>query len=158
MNDRIVITEEYLKKGNPTLLEDAPLNYLYGEEVFFTPGFNDDKSILFQMVGNLGAYANDYDLDASINVFVISNILLEKMKTGSKDEILLLLENKLNSKGQPFKDLLIITESALINFINKRISCYNDTATVSTPFFLQSKSGHFFLIFCFQKLHWTQIA
>jgi hypothetical protein len=29
---------------------------------------------------------------------------------------------------------------------------------VSTPFLLQSKSGHFFLIFCFQKLHRTQIT
>src|SRR5450759_217250 len=139
MNEKIVLNEDYLEKGNSYLLEDAPLNYLYGKEVYFSSGFNKDKFILYQMAGNLGAFANDYSLDSTISIFVLSNDLFEKMKIGSKDGILLELEEKLNSKGQPFKDLLIVTETGLVSFIKKRNSYYIDkvtqslTSTLSNP-------------------------
>jgi hypothetical protein len=35
----------------------------------------------------------------------------------------------MNSKGQAFKNLLIITESSLIDFVKKRTSYYGDKAT-----------------------------
>jgi putative ATP-dependent endonuclease of OLD family len=139
MNEKIVLNEDYLEKGNSYLLEDAPLNYLYGKEVYFSSGFNKDEFILYQMAGNLGAFANDYSLDSTISIFVLSNDLFEKMKIGSKDGILLELEEKLNSKGQPFKDLLIVTETGLVNYIKKRNSYFNDkvnqslTSTLSNP-------------------------
>ena len=57
----------------------------------------------------------------------MSDALFEQMKTGTKDEILILLESKLNAKGQVFKDILIITKSALIDYLKKRTSNYDDT-------------------------------
>jgi hypothetical protein len=129
MKEKIVITEEYLIKDNSYLLESAPLNYFYGKDVFITTGLGKNKSILFQMIGNLGAFANDYELDNSISVFVLSDSLHDQMKHGFKDEVLVLLESKLNSKGQSFIDLLIITESSLIDFVKKRISFYGDKVT-----------------------------
>jgi hypothetical protein len=126
MKEKINIDEGYIVKDTKFLLESAPLNYLFGKEVFFTSGFTKNKPILFQMIGNLGAFGNDYELENSINVFVLNDALYEKLKNGAKDEILILLEKKLNSKGQPFKDLLIITESALIDFVKKRTSFYGD--------------------------------
>jgi hypothetical protein len=129
MKEKIIINQDYLLKDQKFILEEAPLNYFYGKEVFFTSGFSKDKSILFQILGNLGAYADDYELDNSINVFVVSNSILELLGKGSKDKILDTLETKLNSKGQSFKDLIIITESTLIGFVNKRTSFYSDRAT-----------------------------
>ena len=73
MKEKIIVNENYLNENKTQLLNDAELNYLYGKDVFFTVGFNQNKSILFQMIGNLGAYANDYEYDDSINIFVLSN-------------------------------------------------------------------------------------
>ena len=129
MKERIIVNQDYLHKDQKFILEEAPLNYFYGKEVFFTTGFSKDKSILFQILGNLGAFANDYELDNSINVFVVGNSILESLEKGLKDKILETLETKLNSKGQVFKDLIILTESTLIGFVNKRTSFYSDTAT-----------------------------
>jgi hypothetical protein len=129
MKEKAIINEDFLLENIAFLLKDAPLNYFYGKEVYFSPGFIKNKSILFQMLGNLGANANDYELDNSINVFVLSDSLYDQMIKGSKDEILKLLEKKMNSKGQAFKNLLIITESSLIDFVKKRTSYYGDKAT-----------------------------
>ena len=129
MKEKIIVNKDYLQKDQDFILEEAPLNFFYGKEVFFTSGFSKDKSILYQILGNLGAYANDYELDNSINVFVVNNAILESLEKGLKDNILETLETKLNSKGQPFKDLIIITESTLIGFVKKRTSFYNDSAT-----------------------------
>lgn len=129
MKDKITLDVAYLDKDIAYLKETAPLNYFYGKEVFFTSGLKTNKSILFQMIGNLGAFANDYQLDNSINVFIISDKFFTQMEIGKKDDILILLEKKLNSKGQPFKDLLIITESVLIEFVKNRTSYYQDKTT-----------------------------
>jgi len=139
MKEKIIINEDYLKENRSQLLNDSELNYLYGKDVFFTDGFTSNKSILFQMIGNLGAYANDYEYDDSVSVFIISDSLYVQMKSGFKNEILKRVENKLNSKKEseekPFtitdKKPFIITESSLIEFVKKRTSFYNDETTQS---------------------------
>jgi hypothetical protein len=142
MDELIVVNEKLIEKNNSFLIENAPLNYLYGKEVYFSTGFSDDKFMLYQMVGNLGAFAIDYELENSISVYTISDSLFEKLRTGEKEESLISLEIKLNSKGQPFKDLLIITESALINFIEKRNVYYGDKVTKSlTDDYLKSRNN-----------------
>jgi len=137
MKEKIIINEDYLNENITQLLNDAELNYLYGKEVFFTAGFNQNKYILFQMIGNLGAYANDYEYDDSINVFVLSDSFYDQMKSGFKDEILKKVEKKLNSKREsekkplPITDKnpLVITKSSLIDFVKKRTSYYGDKVT-----------------------------
>jgi hypothetical protein len=129
MKEEVILNENYVRKDIAFLLNDAPMNFFYGKDIFITSGLGDSKPILFQIFGNLGAYANDYELDSSMNVFVISDLCFNHLKDGMKDEILTTLERKLNSKGQPFKDLLIITENSVIDFAKRRTSFYNDQAT-----------------------------
>ena len=137
MKEKIIINEDYLNENKTQLLNDAPLDYLYGKDVFFTAGFNQNKSILFQMIGNLGAYANDYEYDDSISVFVLSDSLYDQMKSGFKDEILKKVERKLNSKREskekplPItnKKPLVIGKSSLLDYVKKRTSYYNDQVT-----------------------------
>jgi hypothetical protein len=137
MKEKIIINEVYLNENITQLLNDAELNYLYGKDVFFTAGFSQNKSSMFQMIGNLGAYANDYEYDDSINVFVLSDSLYNQIKNGFKDEILKKVERKLNSKKEseekflPITDKkpLVITESSLIDFVKKRTLYYNDPVT-----------------------------
>jgi hypothetical protein len=139
MKEKIIINEVYLKENITQLLNEAKLNYLYGKDVFFTAGLNQNKMILFQMIGNLGAYANDYEYDDSISVFVLSDSLYNQIKNGFKAEILRKVEKKLNSRKESkekplpiaWKNPLVITKSALIDFVKKRTSYYNDEVTQS---------------------------
>jgi hypothetical protein len=131
MNEKDQIIVKSIEKCDSFLTENASLNFLYGKEIFFSSGLSENKYILYQMVGNLGAFANDYDFDNSISVFVISDSLIERIGIGYKDDILKLLESKLISKGPIVKDLLIISESALLNFIQKRNAKYSDKVTSS---------------------------
>ena len=129
MKGKKLITEDSILKHNYFILNYAPLNYFYGKEVYFSDGFKEDKLVLFQLLGNLGAFANDSTIDNSISIFVLSDTLFIQLKAGYKDNSILYIEKKLNSKGQPFSDLLIITESSLITFIKKRTIFYYDEAT-----------------------------
>lgn len=131
MKDKISVNEEYVKRDIAILLNDAPMNYFYGKDVFLTSGFGDSSQILFQILGNLGAYANDYELDNSCKVLVISELCYSQLKDGVKDNILTTIESKLNSKGQSFKDLLIISENSVIDYVGRRTSFYNDQVTQS---------------------------
>lgn len=126
MKEEIIITENFVIKDINFLLNEAPLNYLYDKDVFFTSGLNHHKYHMYGMVGILGGHPNDYELDNSIKVFVISDSLWTRMKNGFKDEIIKLLETKLNAKGQLLKDVIVITETSLIDFIKKRASNYSD--------------------------------
>lgn len=131
MTEKITINENLIEKDITYLIEKASLNYLYGKDIYFSSGIGKGKYLLYQMIGNLGAFANDYKIDNSINIFIMSDSLYEEMRIGNKVEGLKLLERKLNSKGQPLKDILIITESALIKFIKKRSVYYRDEITQS---------------------------
>jgi hypothetical protein len=130
MKKKIILNEDYLIKDRTFLLNSAPLNYLYDKEVFFTDGLNHNKFHLYGILGLLGGHANDYELSSSISVFVLSDSLYDQMKNGIKNKVLVLLESKLNSPGQSFKNLLIITESSLIDFVKKRISYYGGDTVV----------------------------
>lgn len=127
MKKEISINEEYLIKDRCFLLEHAPLNFLYDKEIFFTDGVKNESTV-FQIVGNFGAYPNQA-LENIVNVFVISDCIYLELLNGVKAQVLLDLEKKLNSKGQPFSDLKIITESALLEFAKKRVSFYDDKIT-----------------------------
>ena len=107
MKEKICINEEYLNENRTQLLNDAALNYFYGKEVFFTAGFNQDKSTIFQLIGNLGAYANDYEYDDSIRVLVLSDSLYNQLMNGFEEDILKKVEKnefKKRIKGETFTD------------------------------------------------------
>lgn len=139
---KIVINEDYLKNSNASLTEKAPLNYLYGKEIFFSTGFNQDNYILYQIAGNLGGYANDYDLNSTIDVFVLSNSIVDELLMGSKSETVIRIEKILNNKAQPFNNCLVITETGFINFVEKRTATYADKATQSLIAVLKNKPNN----------------
>lgn len=109
MKGKIILNEAFILGHIAFLLNDAPLNYLYGKDVFLTGELNHNKYHIYGILGLLGAHPNDYELDNSIKVFVMSDSIYAKMKNGSNDKIINLLESKLNAPGQLLKDLLIIT-------------------------------------------------
>ena len=72
------------------------LNSLYQREVFFAGKFEGNKSLLFQAIGNYGAYARDADFQKDISLVIISNKVLKDFEEGIIDPFIPELENKLN--------------------------------------------------------------
>lgn len=104
----------------------AEMNGFYQKEVFFTNGFKGNKSLLYQALGNLGAYARDYDFDKEISLVVISNLILDNFYQGIEHPFIKELEEKLNQNSSPYRRMKFITEEQLIWYIENRIKLTND--------------------------------
>jgi hypothetical protein len=104
----------------------AEMNGFYGKEVFFTTGFKGNKSYLYQSLGNLGAYARDYDFDKDISLVIISNDIIENYNNGSSHPFIPELEKKLNQNSSPYRRMKFISEDQLIWYIENRIKQTND--------------------------------
>lgn len=104
----------------------AEMNGFSQKEVFFSDGFKGNKSLLYQCLGNLGAYARDYDFDKDISLTIISNSILEDYYNGITHPFIIELEEKLNQNNSPFRRLKYISEDHLIWYIENRIKLTND--------------------------------
>jgi hypothetical protein len=129
MEKNVKVDRKFFEDRSKDFLSSSPLNVLYDKEIYVTQGIKSKKHIVFQMIGNLGGHPNDYEFKSYIGVFVLGDLLLEKLLNGEVDATIKDLENRLNAKGNYYKDLIIITESTLIEFVKRRILKYNDSAT-----------------------------
>ena len=107
----------------------AEINGFYQNEVFFTEGFKDSVHMLFQCLGNFGAFAHQNKLDKDVAIVIISNSLLDSFDSGLRPEFIQNLEDKLNQNNSPFRRLRILSEDQLITYIENRIKQSNDTVT-----------------------------
>jgi len=103
------------------------MNGFYQKEVFFTDGFKGNKSLLYQALGNLGAFARDYDFDKEISLVIISTSIIENFINGSPHTFIDELEEKLNQNSSPYRRMKFITEEHLIWYIENRIKLTNDS-------------------------------
>ncbi|MDR1883720.1 MAG: hypothetical protein LBR26_13190 [Prevotella sp.] len=104
----------------------AEMNGFYQKEVFFTAGFEGEKSYLYQALGNLGAYARDYDFDKDISLVIIGNGILESYKNGNPQSFIPELEEKLNMNSSPYRRMKFISEDQLTWYLENRIKLTED--------------------------------
>lgn len=110
----------------------ADINGFSQKEVFFTEGFSGNKSLLYQALGNLGAFCRDYDFDKDISLVVISNSLLNSFeKNPDAPSFLKKLEEYLNKNNSPYRRMRFISEDQLIWYIENRVKQTNDDLTKS---------------------------
>lgn len=105
------------------------LNSLYQREVFFAGKFEGNKSLLFQAIGNYGAYARDADFQKDISLVIISNKVLKDFEEGIIDPFIPELENKLNQNNSPYRRMKFISEDHLVWYIENRINQTKDELT-----------------------------
>jgi hypothetical protein len=83
----------------------------------------------FQLIGNLGGYANKEYFD-DINTILLSNETLANLKRGIKDDVILGIENKYNFSNTKIFNVQFTSESDLINWVRKRLEVYPDESTL----------------------------
>ena len=125
-SDQIVIDLKYLEERNKYFLSSSEQNAFYGKNVYFTQGLIKDKYVYFQILGNLGAMATDFDFSPQTEFFIISRVLVDKLREGLKDTQLVDLEGKLNAKGKKYTHLQIISADTLLKFVENRCLVIND--------------------------------
>lgn len=97
------------------LFDEGAKNKIAGKELYFCQGFRKDKLAIEQMTGNLAAWLN-YTLSPQIQIFVLSDGTLEKLKNGEKDESIMMIQNYYNkNKGDKF-DFKFMSENDILSF------------------------------------------
>lgn len=95
---------------------DNVLNPLYMKELYLAPDVQTD---LYQMLGNLGIYANAY-IDDTTDVIVISNNSLQHLRDEQSDDSLRTIEQYYNqSRAQTFR-FRMTSEGELLAWLNGR--------------------------------------
>lgn len=117
-------TIEHFNKHHYTF-DEGVYNKIAGKELYFCEGFRKDKYAISQITGNLAAWCN-HMLSSQIQIFVLSNTTIEKLKRGEKDENILMIQNYYNRNKTEKFDFSFMTEDDILNFARLWINTHND--------------------------------
>lgn len=107
------------------IFDEGVRNKIAGKELYFCNGFRKNRSAIEQITGNLAAWGN-YMLSSQIQIFVLSNSTIEKLKRGEKDENILMIQKYYNQNKSEKFDFSFMTEDDILNFARLWISTHND--------------------------------
>ena len=127
----ITIDIQTIDKFSNDFLESSKSNPFYGKNIFFTQGLRTIKYIEFQIIGNLGGYADDNEFNTETDYYVIADSLIKDLQYGKKDDQLQELEKKINAKGKKHEKLKIISEVVFLKFVKKRCDEIGDNVTLN---------------------------
>jgi hypothetical protein len=82
----ITIDNDTIDKFSDDFLTTSKSNPFYDKNIFFTQGLWTTKYTEFQIIGNLGGWANDYEFNTQTEYYIIADSLLKDLRTGKKDE------------------------------------------------------------------------
>jgi len=104
-------------------------NPIYGLEIYVPNRPNADMSIIRQLIGNLGGYANAEYFDDT-NIVMLGDSTLKNLEQGIKDEVILSIENHYNKSNTKMFNIQFTSESDFINWVNERMKKYPDESTI----------------------------
>ena len=110
--------------------DDGVRNKIASKELYFCDGFRQDIGAILQITGNLAAWGN-FALSPQIQIFVLSNETIEKLRRGEKDKNVLMIQNYYNHNKSEKFDFSFMTEDDILNFAQLWIKTYNDNVLKS---------------------------
>lgn len=116
----------------------SPLKYIYdsydnpiSQKEIFVPIVNDiNKDLLYQLIGNLGGYANKIFYEDT-SLIMLSDDTLDKLKQGIKDDVIRNIEDTYNKSNAVMFNYQFTCESDFINWVKQRIKLYPDDSTIT---------------------------
>jgi hypothetical protein len=102
---------------------------IYGLEIFVPNRPNTDMSIIRQLIGNLGGYANAEYFDDT-NVVMLGDSTLKNLEQGIKDEVILMIESQYNKSSTKMFNIQFTSESDFITWVKARMEKYPDESTL----------------------------
>ena len=104
-------------------------NPIYGMEIYVPNRSNTDMSILRQIIGNFGGYANTDYFDET-NVIMLSEETLRQLEQGIKDDVITQIENKYNQSSSKMFNIQFTSEPDFITWVKKRLEKFPDESTM----------------------------
>ena len=117
--------------SSPLLYDDeGKQNPISQKEIYVPeiPGIN--MNAIYQIIGNLGGYANKEYFDDT-NMIMLSNDTLRKLEEGIKDDVIIGIEEKYNKSNTKIFNIQFTSESDFINWVRKRMEIFPDDSTIS---------------------------
>ena len=91
------------------------------------PGKN--TGVFYQIIGNMGGYANKEFLDDT-DMILLSDETLRKVEQGVKDDVILDLEKRYNKSSVKFQNLRFTCESDVLGWVKRRLETSPDEGTL----------------------------
>ena len=91
------------------------------------PGKN--TGVFYQIIGNMGGYANKEFLDDT-DMILLSDESLRKVEQGVKDDVILDLEKRYNKSSVKFQNLRFTCESDFRGWVKRRLETSPDEGTL----------------------------
>jgi len=130
---KITIDHIYGEKGKFEV-DFEKLNVFSLKEVYIGKDLTFNRNCIYQMFGNLGASTNE-DLDSSIDVVVLSDRSIERIKSNDQDETINSIENIYNNNNSVNFKFKFVTEVDFLNYYGDRMNkSYQDDRAVIIPF------------------------
>ena len=103
-------------------------NPIYGLEIYVPNRTNKDMSVLRQIIGNFGGYANTEYFNET-NVVMLSEETLRLLEQGIKDDVITNIEKQYNENSTKFFNIQFTSEPDFICWVKKRLEKYHDEST-----------------------------
>jgi len=113
---------KYDKEG-----KDNPISQ---KEIFVPNITGKDMGAFFQIIGNLGGYANKEYYDDT-NMILLSDETLRKLEQGIKDDVIIDIENRYNKSNTKIFNVQFTSESDFIGWVKRRMEIYPDDSTIT---------------------------
>lgn len=89
-----------------------------------------NMGVLYQIIGNLGGYANKEYLDDT-NIILLPDGLLRKLEQGVKDEVVQEIEKYYRKSSARFQNIQFTCEADFVSWVKKRLETAPDEGTRS---------------------------
>ena len=109
--------------------EEGKVNPISQKEIFVPDIPGVDMRAFYQLIGNLGGYANREYFDDT-NMIMLSDETLHKLEQGIKDEVILGIENRYNKSNTKVFNIQFTSESDFINWVKRRLVISPDKRTM----------------------------
>lgn len=108
---------------------EGKLNPISQKEIYVPTISGIDMGAFYQIIGNLGGYANKEYYDDT-NLIMLSDKTLQKLEQGIKDEVIIEIENRYNKSNTKIFNVQFTSESDFINWVKKRMLLFPDESTI----------------------------
>ncbi|MBP5514612.1 MAG: hypothetical protein J6Y04_07540 [Bacteroidaceae bacterium] len=112
---------KYDKEG-----KDNPISQ---KEIYVPDIEGVNMGAFYQIIGNLGGYANKEYFDDT-NMILLSNKTLKKLEQGIKDDVIIDIEKRYNKSNTKIFNIQFTSESDFINWVEKRMTIFPDKSTI----------------------------
>lgn len=104
-------------------------NPISQKEIFVPNITGKDMGAFFQIIGNLGGYANNEYFD-NTNMILLSNETLRNLEQGVKDNVIRDIEERYNKSNTKIFNVQFTSESDFIEWVKRRMIIFPDDSTI----------------------------